>query len=397
MNDLYSELAQTQLQQMNGSPQLVLVHPNYTAHRAMLDTLVSQSNTVYVRWDGDCMSTDALWTQFNNVLQEQIGTQALDSVNNLVLDECDRLTDEALDDFIESVSKAVVKENGGRVVVISRRVPRFLDGNFTERETCVFVPVDDELLLCDYLREGETPHLLEIHAFGSGRVRLNGREVNNWDGLLPRSLFFYLVDKGMTTRDDIFKIFWPNLTTKEATNVFHVTKRKISEVLGIDLTTYWSGFYRISSDIELSYDVMAFTKMVQDSAIAPADEAKALLNRAISLYRGPFLTSLDLEWTAQRRDALRQSYGEALVSLAKMSEAENDKREALGLYLRSAQTNPHREDLVYSIMSLYAELDMINDALLCYERLEHELTADLNLKPAPHLREFADELRGRRE
>ena len=41
----------------------------------------------------------------------------------------------------------------------------------------------------------------------------------------------------MVTRDEIFETFWPGLPTKEATNVFHVTKRKISERLGYELTS----------------------------------------------------------------------------------------------------------------------------------------------------------------
>ena len=40
------------------------------------------------------------------------------------------------------------------------------------------------------------------------------------------------------TRADIFKEFWPGLPIKSATNVFHVTKRKIGERLGCDLTSY---------------------------------------------------------------------------------------------------------------------------------------------------------------
>ena len=174
---------------------------------------------------------------------------------------------------------------------------------------------------------------------------------------------------------------------------FHVTKRKISEVLGVDLTTYWSGFYRISPDIELCYDAMYFTKLVQDSAIADDDEAQNLLRRAIALYRGEFLTTLDLEWTRARRQSLLQTYGEALVTLGKMAHARGDKREALGLFLRSALTNPQREDLVRDIMELYADLGMIEDALASYERLEQELESSLEVPPTPELAQYADTLR----
>src|SRR5690606_35142968 len=149
-----------------------------------------------------------------------------------------------------------------------------------------------------------------------GRVLLNGKSVDNWDGVLPRSLFFYMVDRGMTTRNEIFDTFWPNLSTREATNVFHVTKRKISEVLGLDLTTYWSGFYRISPNIELSYDVVLFTELVQNSAISSGEDAITKLNSAIELYQGQFLYGMDMNWTYHRRSELNEDYSDAIATLA---------------------------------------------------------------------------------
>ena len=174
-----------------------------------------------------------------------------------------------------------------------------------------FVPVDEDLMLWDYARREAKPDseenavLLEVRALGNGRVLKDGKSVDNWDGLLPRSLFFYLVDKGMTTRNDIFATFWPNLTVREATNVFHVTKRKINEVLGTDLTEYWSGFYHISPKIELSYDVVRFSELFQDSAVASVAGTVNLLRQSVALYRDDFLTSLEMDWVENRRRELR--------------------------------------------------------------------------------------------
>src|SRR5260370_15199033 len=131
--------------------------------------------------------------------------------------------------------------------------------------------------------------LLEVYALGLGHASINGRKIDRWDGALPRSLFFYFIDRGMVTRDEIFQTFWPTLSIREATNVFHVTKRKISEILGFDLTVYWSGFYRISPDIDLYYDVVKFVEDVQNSVVANDHDGIQLLERAIDLSRGLFL------------------------------------------------------------------------------------------------------------
>src|SRR5204863_8076031 len=143
-----------------------------------------------------------------------------------------------------------------------------------------------------------------VYGLGPGQALINGKRIDQWDGLLPRSLFFYFVDRGMITRDEIFQTFWPTLSIREATNVFHVTKRKISEILGFDLTVYWSGFYRISPDIDLHYDVIKFAENVQNSVIADDDEASPLLQHAIYLYRGLFLSTIEMPWSIARRNEL---------------------------------------------------------------------------------------------
>src|SRR5690606_15826942 len=74
---------------------------------------------------------------------------------------------------------------------------------------------------------------LEVYSLGRGYALVNGQMITNWDGALPRNLFFYFMDHPLVTRDEIFATFWPNLSVKEATNVFHVTKRKISERISL--------------------------------------------------------------------------------------------------------------------------------------------------------------------
>ena len=387
MKDLVYDIAKQQLS--DTTSQLLILHPNYRNKRLLLNDLIETHNTCYVRFDGKNLNSDDVQQQ----LQRGLDGTPLTDVQLLILDECDRVEPDTLDAFIENVTNTLFTIDSTRIVLITRQIPRFVTHptNYQIR----MLPVDNDLMLCDYIRQPDAPNLLEVHGFGDGRVLLNGVEITRWDGLLPRSLFFYLVDRGMTTRDDIFGIFWPKLTVKEATNVFHVTKRKINEILGVNLTIYWSGYYRISPDLALSYDVMNFSQMVQDSGVIPDDQAKQLLSRAIWMYRGAFLTSLHTPWVENRRHALLQTYGEALVSLARLSQGAGESRRALGLYLRSALTNPHREDLVEHIMQLYDELRMYADALVVYDRLVQELNDTLGVEPAPHLQQLAASIRAK--
>ena len=117
-----------------------------------------------------------------------------------------------------------------------------------------------------FTSDDEPKPQLEIYAFGRGHAISNGQEIRIWDGALPRNLFFYFIDNPLVTRDQIFDIFWPKLSIKDATNVFHVTKRKITERISLyvvddenyELTSYSTGFYVPSDKIVRHYDVFDF-------------------------------------------------------------------------------------------------------------------------------------------
>jgi len=388
MIHLSQEYVLQQLHDLDDDTRLVIVHPSYVQQHLLLNFLLDQADTAYVRFSGANHSESELQTELEMAVVAQ--GESLHDVKTLVLDECDRADTSAFDTFLSGL---VSDGSSRRTIVLSRDVPPCVVTDDQIRSQSRFIPVDESLMLSDYVQQGDGSMLLEVRALGSGRILLNGQGVDNWDGVLPRSLFFYLVDRGMTTRSEIFDTFWPLLSTREATNVFHVTKRKISEVLGMDLTVYWSGFYRISPDIRLSYDAALFSEMIQDSAVAAPEQAKYLLERAISLYHCDFLTSVEMNWVTKRRKELLEGYGEALISLAKMVEKSGEFARALGLYLRAAVTNPQREDLARSIMLLYQELGQHEDAIATYERLETQLERSLGVSPAPQLQELLTNIR----
>jgi DNA-binding SARP family transcriptional activator len=390
MDDLAFQAAIQQLQGLSDDARILIAHPNFAGQHRILPELLKAQPTAYVRFAGNELTYGQLQEQLDTALQSQLDKGQLRGVSFLILDESDRADPAELGRLLEEL---VVKVGKGRIVLFTRVVPYYIYRNPSLRRQSYFIPAVPDLMLVDYAQQSPDKALLEVCALGSGRVTLNGRLVDNWDGTLPRALFFYLIDRGMTTRSQIFETFWPNLTSREATNVFHVTKRKISEVLGVDLTVYWSGFYHISSEIQLSYDAVLFSEMLTNSAVAPTDRAIDLFTYAISLYQGNFLTSMDVPWVIKRRDELLLSYGEALATLARVLEQNSEKEHALGLYIRASTTNPQREDIARNIMSLYAGMGKVADADATYERLETELDKSLNVAPAKETQELIKRIR----
>lgn len=382
------QLTAQQLRDKGADVRLIFLHPNFTQQHAVLSELIH--DTVYVRLRGEALTAADVLAHIQTALDTQ--SAKLSDVFSLVLDEADRIVS---NHFVGLVRDLLAQMPKGRIVVFSRTLPSDLLADNDLRTKTHFIPAIETMMLWDYAqRDGSQGALLEVRALGAGRVQVNGQPVTSWDGILPRSLFFYLVDRGMVTRAEIFQTFWPTLNVREATNVFHVTKRKISEVLGTDLTVYWSGFYHVSSRIQVSYDVALFTQMAQDSAIASTEESIALLEDAVALYRGDFLTSLDSSWVHQRRQDLIQAYGEALIGLAKSYERVSNPDRALNLYLRAASTNRQREDIAFNVMRLCRDLALRSEALIVYDRLKDELRKSLNVEPGRQVQELAEAIRG---
>lgn len=242
---------------------------------------------------------------------------------------------------------------------------------------------------------------LEIYSFGRGRAIINGLEVETWDGALPRQLFFYFIDKDLITRNEIFELFWPSLDVKEATNVFHVTKRKIAERLSLnvldadnyELTNYSEGFYRPADKIVRHYDVAEFEEAVDEASMTFDDDEQAeLYRRAVNLYQAPFLTSIDMPWVYERREKLQRQLIEALIGLARFHKSANQSEYALGYFMRAIHENPLREDLHREVMSLYVSLGYPDEALRQYQELEEMLQDTLGVAPGPETQTLLSEL-----
>lgn len=314
----------------------------------------------------------------------------------LILDNLDHLVQNAdTDQFFEQLVSGLPR--GLQVVVNSRLMPYSPWSEFVRSGQAI-------VLGTQHVIDGgifdpsvpEQPHL-EVYSFEGGRVFVNGMPRDVWDGPLPRNLFYYFVDHPMVTRDDIFATFWPELTTKEATNVFHVTKRKISERLGYELTAYSGGFYRPSGQMVVHYDVANFERAVQQGREAQAPASPETWYQAIRLYRSQFLHGFDMPWIAQRREQLRLTYTEALIGVGRLHKSLGDTERAISYYLRALREVPHREDIHRDVMTLYEARGERDKALAQYELLAAMLKRTLNITPSKATRTLYNMLRGEGE
>lgn len=303
----------------------------------------------------------------------------------LVIDNADLLLNNpeveraVLDAFFSYLAQAL--PNDVKLVLNSRLLDYKMWFNKVQ-EGVATVLGDSETLDSGIFNPNRTePAHLEVYGLAAGYVFVDGMPITTWDGPLPRNLFYFFVDHPMVTRDEIFETFWPDLPTKEATNVFHVTKRKISDRLGYELTQYSAGFYRPSGQMAVHYDVARFESIIEESRLNPPDDPQVWYN-AIKLYRTPFLYKNDMEWIVRRREQLRLAHAEALIGIARVYRTQDDTERSIHFYLRAMREVPQREDIHRELMSLYSLRGETTKAIAQYEKLVEILKRTLGIPPS---------------
>lgn len=236
---------------------------------------------------------------------------------------------------------------------------------------------------------------LDVLGFGRGVVRLDGQEITHWDGLLPRALFFYLVDHPLVTREDIFRDIWPSVPGKDATDIFHVTKHKITEILNrrhsrdLELTQYKQAFYIPSDKLVRHYDVETFSDAITRAGKTDdQDEAKVFLHTALDLYKAPFLEGLEAEWVQRRRAELSYQYSEALIHMGRILHERKVYQEALEHYQKALTMRPEREDVHRAVVELLLALGERDQARQHYQLMERDIYEKLGIQPSQETREL---------
>ena len=291
----------------------------------------------------------------------------------LVFDEYDR-TDSA-DDLQAFVEQVILRlPSHCQIVINSRTLPRLPWVSLIAQKKAV-VLLDDQLVTSNfYGMRFDGVMQLEVNALGPGYVSLNGQSIDTWEGHLPRLLFFFALDRPVVTRSEICQAFWPDLDNDQAVNVFHVTKRRLHKALDFDVLVHENGYYRVNPEVSVQYDIMEFVgALVQGRSIATGDARTALWQKAIDLYRGPFLQGHSDKWIAERRSNYQTGYLEALSEMARIRLGEGRQEHALGLLLRAVAENDRYEPIHRQIMQLYASLGRRSEAAAHYQKLVEQL------------------------
>src|SRR5690606_1113056 len=227
---------------------------------------------------------------------------------------------------------------------------------------------------------------LRVRTLGFESIERDGVRLSTseWRATSARELFLYLLFFGPETRERISLAFWPDSSLKRVRSNFHTTLYRARQALGENVIMFVDDLYQINPDIDLWCDAHELQTLTKQARLLPPRDARTedLWRRAVDLYRGDFLPSLDPSWVIPLRESLREAYLEALIGLGECARARNDLHNAVNAFKRALEEEPYREDIHRSIMMCYAQMGERKLILGHLQSLEELLDEELGVEPS---------------
>jgi predicted ATPase/DNA-binding SARP family transcriptional activator len=190
-------------------------------------------------------------------------------------------------------------------------------------------------------------------------------------------------------REQVAEVLWPDRDQGSAANnlrqALFVARRALGD--GSDCLSVRDGVLAL---VAVAVDVDAFEQAVAQARAEPTIEA---CERAAALYGGELLPEDRYEeWTAARREALRERHLWLLVTLAELHEAAGDQAAAIEALQRAVVEDPLHEAAHRELMRLFAAAGRQQQALAQYQQLRDALRRELAADPDPETRRVHREI-----
>ena len=217
-----------------------------------------------------------------------------------------------------------------------------------------------------------------------------------WGSARPRELLVMLmVNPDGLTKEQVGIAFWPEASTAQVRNSFHVTLHRLRRALGhSEWVETASERYRLAPSLVWELDATVFEK-----AITTALKRKDFpaLGRALDLYRGDFLDGEGAgDWHFTIRDRMQRLYVDGLSALATAQAAAGQHEEVAATCRKLLVRDPLHEESWRRLMTSHAKQGERNQALKLYQQLTELLARELDAEPDPETTDLAEAIgRGR--
>jgi two-component SAPR family response regulator/Tfp pilus assembly protein PilF len=227
---------------------------------------------------------------------------------------------------------------------------------------------------------------LRIYALGQAQVELESKSVQ-WVTAQSRDIFFCLLQHPHGLRkEELGGIFWPEHNPQKLDAIFRSSLYRLRRALFRDSVVFEEGLYRFNRKSIYWFDLEVFDKLLDEAeqTLAVAKKKKtALLEKALALYKGDYLSGVYADWCVSERDRLRGRYLAALEELARLYAERGELQRAIELYQSLLTQDQYHEVAHRELMRCYYRLGDRASAIRQYQICARILREEMGLNPMP--------------
>jgi DNA-binding SARP family transcriptional activator len=202
------------------------------------------------------------------------------------------------------------------------------------------------------------------------------------------ALLVYLAVERDVSRDQAAAVFWPDRDDERARHALSQSVYELKRSLGDGWLETPAG--RLVVTDQLVVDAAQFTAFCDDSSF----------DKAVSLYRGPFLADFYLPnckafetWVDRQRSNFERAHRKARREHVQELLQANRVQDALIATRRWVELEPFEDEANHKLIELLAQHGSRADALKQYEFYEKRLKEELEIEPLDHTKALVTELR----
>jgi len=227
---------------------------------------------------------------------------------------------------------------------------------------------------------------LRIYALGQAQVELGNKNIQ-WVTAQSRDIFFCLLQHPQGLRkEELGGIFWPEHSPQKLDAILRSNLYRLRRTIFRESIVFEDGLYRFNLKSNHWFDVEVFEKLV-DQAGQTLDVARkkksALLEEALSLYKGDYVSGVYADWCVAERDRLRGRYLTALEELARLKADQGELQRAIELYQSLLAQDQYYEVAHRELMRCYYRLGDRASAIRQYQTCARILREEMGLSPMP--------------
>ncbi len=237
----------------------------------------------------------------------------------------------------------------------------------------------------------EWPWPIKIYTLGRFSILKDGQplQFSKKAPQAPLALLKTIISLGgrEISEDQITEILWPEADGDSARNTLSVTLCRLRKLLDNDNSVSLING-RLTLNLNCCHiDVCVFERLLGKAETllkkGNREESIRLIERAGSIYHGPFMAN-ELESSISIfREKLKSKYLRFMGELGRIYEEQKEFRKAVDTFKKGIESEPLAEEFYQRLMLCYKKNGQVTEALETFHRLKKILSSSLGIEPAP--------------